>query len=252
MVVAEDESWFVVGCYLPPSDKWGEAQQLATAALEGGAAGSPSLIIGNLNSNLDFPRDRQKEILSTTVRERGMRCASRCFCTRRTRRTRGRWTWRQRRGIPGSDQTQWLRSKLDYFLFREKDQRRRWTRPRHHDSDHRAPSSTSGHSRGRYPTTWRDGSGCPCSRPCRRSRPGGGTFLLSCQPLWRRCRGGSARATSGSAMAHDGSWTNAAPCASRVGCQFSRAGAWGDASARRSRVAATIAPSRLATSPWPT
>ena len=71
-----------------------------------------------------------------------MRCASCCYRPKRTRRTRVRWTWRQRRGIPGSGQKQWPRSKPDYFLFREKDRRRikycRWIQPRHHDSDHRA------------------------------------------------------------------------------------------------------------------
>ena len=92
LVVAEDERWFVVGCYLPPSDKGGEAQRLAMAALEGAPVGSIPLIIGDLNSDLDFPQDRQEEVLSATVRERGMRCASRCFWPRRTRRTRGQWT----------------------------------------------------------------------------------------------------------------------------------------------------------------
>ena len=113
-----------------------------TAALEGAPAGSLPLVIGDLNSDLDFPRDRQEEILSATMRERGMRCASRCYRPKRTRRTRGRWTWRQRRGVPGSGQRQWLRSRPDYFLFREKDRRRikccRWIQPRHHNSDHRA------------------------------------------------------------------------------------------------------------------
>ena len=37
---------------------------------------------------------------------------------------------------------QWLRSKPDYLLFREKERRRlkncRWIQPRHHDPDHRA------------------------------------------------------------------------------------------------------------------
>ena len=92
LVVAENERWFVVGCYLPPSDKGGKAQRLATAALEGAPAGSIPLIVGDLNSDLDFPRDRHEEVLSATVRERGMHCAcaSRCFRPRRTRRTRGR------------------------------------------------------------------------------------------------------------------------------------------------------------------
>ena len=55
MVVARNERWFVVGCYLPPSDKGGEAQRLVTAALEGAPAGSLPLVIGDLNSDLDFP-----------------------------------------------------------------------------------------------------------------------------------------------------------------------------------------------------
>ena len=62
-----------------------------TAALEGDPAGSlpPPLVIGDLNSDLDFPRDRQEEILSAAMREQGIRCASRYYRPRRTRRTRG-------------------------------------------------------------------------------------------------------------------------------------------------------------------
>ena len=42
-----------------------------TATLERGPAGSPPLVIGDLNSDLDFPRDRQEEILRVTMRGAG-------------------------------------------------------------------------------------------------------------------------------------------------------------------------------------
>jgi len=61
---------------------------------------------------------------------------TRHYLQRRRRRTRGRWTWRQRR------QGSWISSQPDYVLAREED-RGRFRRvvvriPRHHRSDHRA------------------------------------------------------------------------------------------------------------------
>ena len=41
--------------------------------------GSFFLIVGDLNSNLDFPRDGQEEILRNAVRERSIRCALRLY-----------------------------------------------------------------------------------------------------------------------------------------------------------------------------
>ena len=104
--------------------------------------GTHPLLIGDLNADLEHPRDIQEEVLSTELRESGFRCATRNFRPRRTRRTRGRWTWRQRRTNKEGERY-WLRSKPDYFLLKERDRARvrrcRWTLPRHHDSDHRAP-----------------------------------------------------------------------------------------------------------------
>ena len=43
LITKQDEHWFVISWYLPPSNKEGEAQQLITAALEGALqAPSPS------------------------------------------------------------------------------------------------------------------------------------------------------------------------------------------------------------------
>ena len=177
-------------------------------ALEGGPAGSLPLIIGDSSFDLNFPRDRQEKILSAPMRKQGMRCASRF--PRRTRRTRGQWAWRQRRDIPGTGQTQWLKSKLDYFLFREKDRRRikccRWSWPWHHDSDHRALIVDIRARPGEIPCYVEGRVKLPVQPP----PPKGINVLQNCPPPWRRCRDGNERAMSGSTMAHGGSSTNAA------------------------------------------
>ena len=141
LVTGEEERWHIVGAYFPPSDKNGKARRLAMAALDDAPGGTKPLLIGDLNSDLDFPRDRQEEILAADLEERGMRCATRGYRPRRTRRVRGRWTWRHRRALPSGEATS-VRSKPDYFLMRGVDRGRvrrcRWVRPRHHNSDHRA------------------------------------------------------------------------------------------------------------------
>ena len=80
------------GVLLPPSDKEREAQRLAMEALDAVPEGSKPLLIGDLNSDLDFLRDRQEEILLTDLEERDLRWVTQGFRLRRTRRTRGRWT----------------------------------------------------------------------------------------------------------------------------------------------------------------
>ena len=63
------------GVTSPPSDKEGEARRLAMTALDGAPEGARPLLIGDLNADLDFPRDRQEVILSADLRERDLRCA---------------------------------------------------------------------------------------------------------------------------------------------------------------------------------
>ena len=141
MLTRKGERWHVVGCYSPPSDEEGEARRLAMAALNAAPEGSKPLLIGGLNSDLDFPRDRQEEILSADLEERDLQCVMRDFRPRRTLRTRGRWTWRQRRTLQSEEGVN-LRSKSDYFLMCERNRGRArrccWVQPRHHVSDHRA------------------------------------------------------------------------------------------------------------------
>ena len=137
-----DETWwFLVGFYSPPSDKDGTTRRLVETALETRTEGTHPLTISNWNVNLDFPRDRQEEILLAGMRKHGLSCATRHFVTRHKRHVRGRWTWRQQRDNGRGDK-RWIHSKPDYFLTRAEDwkklRRCRWITPPKSNSDHRA------------------------------------------------------------------------------------------------------------------
>ena len=101
-------------------------------ALETRPKGTRPLSIGDWNANLDFPRDRQEEILSAGMQKHGLSCATRHFVTRRKRYVRGRWTWRAKRDN-GRGEKRWIYSKPDYFLTREEDRKKiprcRWVIP---------------------------------------------------------------------------------------------------------------------------
>ena len=94
MVTGEEERWHIVGVYFPPSDKEGKARRLAMAALNDAPDGAKPIMLGDMNFDLDFPRTRQEEVMAMDMAERGMTCVTRGYRPRRTRRMRGRWTWR--------------------------------------------------------------------------------------------------------------------------------------------------------------
>jgi hypothetical protein len=140
------ERYYVVGCYIPPSDTDGTTRRTIERALEMRPKGSVPLVIGDLNANLEFPRDRQEEILSTAMGRLGLSCITNHYTVRgggpkRRRRTRGRWTWQQKRTNSAGEEYH-VRSKPDFFLCGEETRRRftriRWSRPPQHNSDHRA------------------------------------------------------------------------------------------------------------------
>ena len=79
----EVEQWYVVGAYLPPSDKEGETQRRLLQALKEQPKGTKPLIIGDFNSDLDVPRTTQEEVLAAEMAGRGISCVSRHFRTRR-------------------------------------------------------------------------------------------------------------------------------------------------------------------------
>ena len=63
-VLNEEERFFAIGCYFPLSDKEGEAQRLVEQALRDKPTDSMSLVIGDLNANLDAPRSQREEVLA--------------------------------------------------------------------------------------------------------------------------------------------------------------------------------------------
>ena len=94
LITGDDEGgkewWYVVGCYLPPSDKEGEAQRRVLQALGEQPEGTKPLIIGDLNASLDVPRTTQEEVLAAEMARRGISWVSRHFMTRRRHRRRHR------------------------------------------------------------------------------------------------------------------------------------------------------------------
>jgi len=126
--------YYVVGCYIPPKSvaELTHIRQAYAACPNG----FQPILIGDLNIDLESPRDERDEEIAEQVDWMDLGCMSRSFTQRRRRRTRGRWTWRQSR------LGRWISSTPDYFLTR-RGVRKRFKkvvirRPRHHDSDHRA------------------------------------------------------------------------------------------------------------------
>ena len=88
LITGKDERWYAVGCYLPPTDVEGRARRTVEAALAAQPRGTRLLLMGDLNADLDCPRDRQEEILASDLAGRGLRCMTGHFVTRRRRRCR--------------------------------------------------------------------------------------------------------------------------------------------------------------------
>jgi hypothetical protein len=93
-----DELTYVVGMYIPPNCTRGvEDIRQATKACP---AGCKLLIMGDLNSNAGFPRDKWEEIIVYLLDELCLvdsPCGFRLRTPHRTA-TRARWMWSQRRG----------------------------------------------------------------------------------------------------------------------------------------------------------
>jgi hypothetical protein len=123
--------FFVVGCYIPPSDL--ETLAYIDKAWRECPKGARPILVGDLNLNLRAPRTQREETIAKQVDAMNLVDMFRHFCQRLGNRLRGRWTWRMWR------EGRWLSSQCDYFLGRETDRRRFWRvsvrMPRYH-SDH--------------------------------------------------------------------------------------------------------------------
>ena len=147
------DRFYVMGCYIPPGDI--SALDDVQRAWRAMPQGCTPLLMGDLNINLDIPRDAREMTIVDQCDDMDLVDMGDNFLQRPQRQQRGRqciprghrWTWRMRR------QGRWIQSRPDYFLAGEKS-RRRFQRvqrrtPRGHDSDHRAVVATiyGGHSR---------------------------------------------------------------------------------------------------------
>ena len=94
MVTGRHKRWYIVGCYLPPSDKEGVTQRMVIDALKNRPKGTCPIVIGNLNSDLAFPRDIQEEILSSVMTVMTLTCASNGYRARKKqKKTKGKWSF---------------------------------------------------------------------------------------------------------------------------------------------------------------
>ena len=85
MLTGPHKRWFVVGCYLPPSDKEEVTHRMVITALESRPEGTCPIVVCDLNSDLDFPWDRQEEILSAAMTGMSLTCASKGYRIRKKR-----------------------------------------------------------------------------------------------------------------------------------------------------------------------
>ena len=137
-VVSGELKFYVVGCYIPPSDLTTLDQ--VRAAWARCPKGFRPMLLGDLNLNLESPRDEREEEIAEQLDAYDLTDMGCQFSPRRRRRARGRWTWRMRR------QGRWISSQLDYVLARMGD-RRRFKKvalcdPWYSNSDHRAVVAT--------------------------------------------------------------------------------------------------------------
>ena len=137
MVTAEVR-WYVVGCYIPPSDL--STLDAVRGAVQQMPDGCQLLVLGDLNANLSVQHTERDAAVADFLDGEDLVDLSRHFRVRmkpgRKGRDRGIWTWRiERDGTP-------VQSQPDYVLVREKN--KRWVRklrlrtPRRHGSDHRS------------------------------------------------------------------------------------------------------------------
>ena len=141
LVLKKKEIFFAVGCYFPSSNKEGKAQRLVEQDLRDKLAGSMSLMIGDLNANLDAPQSRREEVLAqdTGVMVWGVRRVTSGL--RRGWHLRMRWTWRRvKEDATRLGDRWWVRSRPDHMLIHEEERKRikscQWIFLPHH-SNHR-------------------------------------------------------------------------------------------------------------------
>jgi hypothetical protein len=117
VIVMGSQHFYVVGCYILPTDL--NTLPQVKQALNECLKGHTPLLIGDLNVKLHAPRDeRDKQIAEVVEDICGLTDLSKHFRQQSCGHTRGRWTWRMRRG------RRWVTSQCGYFLGRATDRRK--------------------------------------------------------------------------------------------------------------------------------
>ena len=105
--------WYIIGCYIPPNDL--TTLTHVDEAWRACPKGCLPILLGDLNVNLAAPRNNRDDTIADQVDAMALIDMSTHFRQRRGRRSRGRWTWRMRRG------RRWVSSQCDYILGRATD-----------------------------------------------------------------------------------------------------------------------------------
>ncbi len=107
--------FFVVGCYIPPSDL--ETLACINKAWRECLKGAHPILVGDLNLYLQALRSEREDTIAKQVDVMNLFNMSRHFCQRLGNRLWGRWTWWMRR------EGRWISSQCNYFLGRETNRR---------------------------------------------------------------------------------------------------------------------------------
>ena len=103
--------FFVVGCYIPPSDL--EMLTDVNKAWRACPVGAHPILVGNLKFNFCAQRTERKEMIAKQVDAMDLINMSRHFCQHSGKRLRGRWTWQMRR------EGRWISLQCNHFFGRE-------------------------------------------------------------------------------------------------------------------------------------
>ena len=103
--------YYVIGAYLPPSDLTGSFRAVEHA-LGQIPKGCILMLLGDLNVDLDVPRNEREAEIAAKLDSFGLACATKHFRVRTTRRgrrrkLRGKWSYRRRRTDRGESVRGW-------------------------------------------------------------------------------------------------------------------------------------------------
>ena len=95
-ITTGSDGYYVVGCYIPPSDVTGTTLASIDQAMSQMPKGCTRLIVSNLNVDLEYSQDDRDEGIANSMDGLDVMCFTRYFGQHCGRLIRGEWTWRQR------------------------------------------------------------------------------------------------------------------------------------------------------------